>query len=83
MKKYKGYYIDNAIFHSKEEIDAFIKEQAIDAFKQAVEYFHRKPTIETSIHADEMAERLHKTHGFTWEEIEKMELTTLRLAALI
>lgn len=29
MKQYKGYYIDGVIFNTEEDIDKFVKQQAI------------------------------------------------------
>ena len=39
MRKYKGYYIDKVIFSNEDEIDEFIKSEAIRAYKQSVELF--------------------------------------------
>lgn len=74
MRKYKNYYIDNVIFHSEAEIDGFIKVQAVKAYKDACWLFARHSSIETSIYCDELAEKLVKVHGFTWEQVEELEL---------
>lgn len=81
MKNYKGYYIDNVIFHSIEEIDEFIKTQAIEAYKKAVELFASHSTLENSIYADSKAEILVNRYGFTWEEVEALEISTLQAIA--
>lgn len=81
MKNYKGYYIDNVIFHSIEEIDAFLKNQAIEAYKKAVELFALHATMENSIYADSKAEILVNRHGLTWEDIEALEIATLQAIA--
>lgn len=81
MRNYKGYYIDNIIFHSIEEIDEFVKNQAIEAYKRAVELFASHSTIENSIYADSRAEILVNRYGFTWGDIEDLEISTLQALA--
>lgn len=78
MKQYKGYYIDKVIFHNEEEIDAFVKNQAIDAFKNAVRLFCEHSTMENSMYQDEKAEVLVNKFGYTWEEVEELEIQTLK-----
>lgn len=73
MKKYKGYYIDNFVFHSESEIDAFLKKQAVDYFIWLNKYFSEHMTMEASVACSEQADRLHNQFGFSWEEIEAME----------
>lgn len=73
MNKYKGHYIDNRFFHNKEEVDAHIRAEDIKAFQQACKYFAENKTVAYSIYLDECAERLVNSHGFTWEEIERLE----------
>lgn len=77
MKKYRGYYIDGIIFKSTAEIDAFLRETAIKAYKQAIRHFEKYANMEASIYADQIAQRLHRVHGLTWEEIESIEIKTL------
>lgn len=74
MTQYRGYYIDNVIFSSKADIDEFVKEQAIRAYKTACRLFYESPSMERSTYCYELAERLHKVFGFTWDQIEAMEL---------
>lgn len=81
MRNYKGYYIDNVIFHSIEEIDEFIKTQAIEAYKKAVELFANNSTLENSIYVDSKAEILVNRYGFTWDEIEDLEIATYQAIA--
>ena len=78
MKKYNGYYIDNVIFHNEEEIDAFLKQQAIDAFKKAIKYFCENPTMAASMYSEEKAEVLVKQFGYTWEQVEELETNTMK-----
>lgn len=73
MKQYKGYYIDKVIFHNEKEIDDFLRQQAIDAFRMAWELFMELRTVENSIYCDEKAQRLVNQFGFTWEQIEELE----------
>jgi hypothetical protein len=80
MKKYKGYYIDKVIFNTEADIDNFIKEQAINAYRVAVEMFARHCDIEHSTYCTECAERLVKYHGMTWEEVEMLEIQFMKTA---
>lgn len=80
MKQYKGYYIDNVIFNNEAEIDAFLEKQAIDAYKLACELFAERPTIENSIYCDEKAERLVNQFGYTWDQIEALEIDAYKTA---
>ena len=77
MKQYKGLYIDNVIFHSTEEIDNFLKDKAISSYKRACKLFAERPSMERSIYADEKAEYLHKHFGFSYEELEALELEAI------
>ena len=80
MKSYKGYYIDHVYFNSQEEIDNFLKEQAVRAYKTAIEMFIAHPDMEHSIFADEKAEFLNKQFNMGWEEIEQIELGVYKAA---
>lgn len=77
MTQYKGYYIDNVVFSSKKDIDAFIKKQAVDKFMMLNKYFAKKPSMEASIACSEQARYLHNEFGFSWEELEEMELKAI------
>ena len=81
MKQYKGYYIDKVIFNNEDEIDEFIKSEAIRAYKQSVELFVNHPTIENSIYCDDKAEILVNQFGFTWEQIEELEIQGMKSVA--
>ena len=81
MEQYKGYYIDNIYFNSKEEIDEFIKSQAIDSYCKSVKYFASHPSMEASTVASDKAQRLVDSFGFSWEEVEALEIKTLETAA--
>ena len=80
MKQYKGLYIDGTIFTSKEDIDNFLKEQAIRSYKIAVQAFCDHRDIEHSLYADEQAERLNKHFGMDWDEIEAIEIEAMQAA---
>lgn len=75
MTKYKGYFIDHVIFNSKEDIDRFVKNQAIESYKTACKLFAEKHTMEISIYCDEKADYLHKEFGMTYAEIEQIEIS--------
>lgn len=73
MKQYKGYYIDEVVFNSTEEIDSFLKAQAIQAYKVACEYFAETHTIEAALFCDEKAQYLVNNFGMDWDEIAALE----------
>lgn len=81
MKQYKRYYIDNIYFNSKEEIDEFIKTQAIDSYCKSVKYFASHPSMEVSSIISDKAQQLVDNFGFSWEEIETLEIKTLEAVA--
>ena len=74
MKQYKGYYIDHVYFHSKAEIDAHIKQEAVEEYQRRIRYFADHSTMEASIFCTEQADRLHNIFGFSYEEIEAIEI---------
>ena len=77
MKKYRGYYIDNVVFNNEAEVDAFIKQQAVEKFIKLNKIFANRMTMEASIACSEQANRLHNQFGFSWEEIEAMEIQAI------
>lgn len=81
MRNYRGYYIDNVIFNSKEDIDNFIKAEALRAYKSAVELFAIHSDMANSIYCNEKAEILVNQFGYTWEDIEAIEIETLEAIA--
>ena len=74
MTQYKGYYIDHIYFHSKAEIDAYIKQMAVEEYQRRIRYFADHSTMEAFIFCDEQADRLHDIFGFSYEEIEELEI---------
>lgn len=77
-RQYKGCYIDGVIFTSKQNVDNFLKEQTISAYVNAVKMFADDHTMASSMHCDETAERLVDMYGFTWEQVEQLEIETLK-----
>lgn len=73
MKAYKNLYIDGVIFKSEADIDAHLKNKAIEGFKTAVALFIDRHTMEISMHCDKLADRLHDVYGMTYAEIEDIE----------
>lgn len=73
MRAHKNLYIDGVIFKSEADIDAFLKDKAIDGFKTAVALFIDRHTMEASMHCDKIADRLHEVYGMTYAEIEDIE----------
>lgn len=74
MTQYKGYYIDHTYFHSKAEIDAHIKQKAVEEYQRRIRYFADHSTMEASIFCTEQADLLHNNFGFSYEEIEAIEI---------
>lgn len=72
-KRYKNYYIGHGTFGSKEEIDQFIRQQAIDAHRTAVQVFFHNPTMAHSAYLQEQSETLVNQYGFDWEQIDELE----------
>lgn len=77
MTQYRGYYIDNDVFFSKADIDNFIKSQAVEKFIKLNKYFSEHLTMEASVACTEQAKILHDSFGFSWEEIEAMEIEAI------
>lgn len=76
MTKYKGYFIDNVTFNSKEAIDRFLMNQAIESYKKACRYFAEHCTMEASIYCNEKADYLHMEFSLSYGEIEQIEIST-------
>ena len=74
MTQYKGYYIDHIYFNSKAEIDAHIKQKAVEEYQRRIRYFADHSTMEASIFCTEQAALLHNNFGFSYEEIEAIEI---------
>lgn len=77
MKQYKGYYIDNTYFHNEAEIDKFLENKAVEAYITAVKVFLINCTMEASIYVNKMAERLVNNFGYTWEQVEEIEIKAM------
>lgn len=81
MKRYKGYYIDGVVFNNETEIDAFLEESAVKSFEQSVRLFAKNPSTEASMWQTGRAENLHHKYGYTWAEIERLEIEVLKTIA--
>ena len=81
MRQYKGYYIDNVIFHNEEEINSFLEKQAVNAYKMACELFASNSTMANSIYCNERAEILVNQFGYTWEQVEALEIEAYKSIA--
>lgn len=77
MEQYRGFYIDNVIFNSKEDIDKFVEEQAVLAFKKYNKYFSKHPSIEASRLCTLYKNRLRNEFGYSYERIEELELEAI------
>ena len=74
MTQHKSYYIDHIYFNSKDEIDAYIKQKAVEEYQRRIRYFADHTTVEASIFCTEQADLLHNNFGFSYEEIEAIEI---------
>lgn len=81
MRQYKGYYIDKVVFNNEAEIDEFIKNQAVERFMQLNRYFEKHTTLEASIACSKQADLLHNQFGFSYEELEEMEIEAIKSVA--
>ena len=80
MTQYRGYYIDHIHFHSKADIDAFVKKQAIERYKLMCRMFANNSTMELSILMGEQADKLHNAFGMEYDEIEAIEIEVFKAA---
>lgn len=80
MKNYKGYYIDGVWFHNENEIDKFLEEQAVKAYKTAYKMFLNHMDMAHSVFCDEKAEILVKNFGYTWSQVEALEFEVMDAA---
>ena len=74
MTQYKGYYVDHIYFNSKDEIDAHIKQKAVEEYQRRIRYFADHSTMEACIFCSEQADLLHNNFGFSYDEIEAIEI---------
>lgn len=74
MIKYKGYYIDGAVFKSKNDIDEHLKNLAIERYKKLSKMFSKKPSMELSSLLSDLSIKLHDEHKLSYNEIELLEM---------
>ena len=80
MTAYKGYYIDHVHFNTKEEIDNFIKNMAIEAYKSTHRRFMKSDINMWAVYMDYLrkeADRLHTVYGIGYDEIEQLEIEVM------
>ena len=80
MTYYKGYYIDHIYFHSKAEIDNYIKEQAIESYKRMCRKFANSTSMALHAILCDQADRLHNIFGLGYDEIESIEIEAITAA---
>lgn len=78
MRKYKNYYICEGGFKSKKEIDDFIKQKHVDSYVMYIEMFANKASMELVCIISELADKLVKQFGFTYSELEDLEIATFK-----
>lgn len=74
MKQYKGYYIDNVIFHNEAEIDAMLKRKDIEGYQRLCRMFAEDSCVELIAMMTPYEHRLHNEHGLSYAEIEQLEI---------
>ena len=79
MTKYKGYYIDGVTFRNKAEIDKFIKDETINAYKMYCKMFAEKPSMELMHLINPCMDKLHDEYGLSYEEIELLEIEAMKM----
>ena len=77
MTKYKGYYVDGAIFNSKEDIDNFIKNETIKKIQQLNDMlfnprYSGAEKMEITKMITDRETILHNDFGMDWETIENL-----------
>ena len=72
MKQFAIY--DGVIFPHEKTIDASRKEQAVKDYKIAFELFIVHQTMKYWNYAYEKAENLVNNFGYTWEEVEELDI---------
>lgn len=79
MERYKGIFIDGAIIKNRKEADEFLKQQSLNAFKRDIINFYNKPYVfDYHIHNSDSAQYLIDVYGYTWDQIEQMEIDILK-----
>lgn len=73
---YKGYYIGHGPndFHSRAEIDNFIKRREVELYKRYLRSFERDGSMGAFAVVSEQADRLCKVYGMTRDEVEALEI---------
>ena len=80
MTNYKGYTIDGVFFNSKKDIDRFLEDSAVNGYKTACKLFAETRSMSASMIMDEKAECLVNQFGYTWEQIEEIEISAYKAA---
>lgn len=78
MKEYKGFYIDRAIFKNEQDTDKFLENQALEAYKTACELFATHSNMANANYMNEKAEILVNNFGYTWEQLEEIEIQSYK-----
>lgn len=80
MEAYRGYYIDGFYFHSRAEIDEFLRQRAIKRMQMLVGFFARDGSMEASVMLANHETQMVRQHGFTPQEVEDLEIEMLKEA---
>ena len=72
--RYRGIEIDGAVFNNQQDVDAFLKERAIESYRSAVWCFDKERSYEAAAYIDECAEKLVSQFGMDWDEVEALAI---------
>lgn len=76
MQAYRGYYIGEGPndFHSRKEIDEFLRQRAVKRLRLLVGFFLRDGSMEASAFLSDHETQMVRQHGFTPQEVEDLEI---------
>lgn len=84
MQAYRGYYIGEGPndFHSKAEIDCFLRERAVKRMKLLVHFFCRGGDMAASKMLSDHELQMMQQNKFTPAEIEELEIEFMQEEAI-
>ena len=80
MEAYRGYYIDGFYFHSRAEIDEFLRQRAVKRLRLLVGFFLRDGNMAACAFLSDHETQMVRQHGFTPQEVEDLEIEMMREA---
>lgn len=82
MQAYRGYYIGQGPndFHSRAEIDEFLRQRAVKRLRLLVGFFLRDGNMAACAFLSDHETQMVRQHGFTPQEVEDLEIEMMREA---